>query len=479
MLSPEDYRSHDAIGLAALVRAGEVSAAEVTDAALTQVDLLNPAINAVILRDDAQARLSAQGAPSNGPLAAVPFLAKDINVEVRGWPLTNACRFFADAPKAETDNALARRWREAGLVVIGRSNTPEFATDFACEPELYGPALNPWDTARTPGGSSGGAAAAVAAGLVPIAHASDSGGSIRVPAGCCGIFGFKPSSKRVATGSDLGPLVGGLNCDHVVTRTVRDSAVMLDATAAPEEGGPCSQSPPPAGGYLAAIDQPPLPLRIGLCASAPSGQQPSQEIADMLNQAGHLLESLGHEVTPFDWPAGTDPSDAVTPLWASEIAVLVDMRTRALGRPPQDHELGPVVRFALDQAASMTIAEAARLRLNRWDIRRRMVRALSPFDIVLSPVTTGTAIPSGLLGAAARRRVSEWAERAGAFAPYTEIYNLTGQPAMSVPLYQGADGLPVGMQFAAQVGQDALLLRLARQLEQAAPWAQRRPPIVI
>ncbi len=477
MMSPEDYSSHDAIGLVELVRAGEISVAEVTETALAQIDRLNPAINAVILRDDAQAREAARESLRNALLAGTPFLAKDINVEVRGWPLTNACRFFADAPKAETDSALARRWREAGLVVIGRSNTPEFATDFACEPELYGPTLNPWDRARTPGGSSGGAAAAVAAGLVPIAHASDSGGSIRVPAGCCGIFGFKPSSRRVATGSELGPLVGGFNCDHVVTRSVRDSAAMLDATAAPEQGTPCPLSCPPAGGYLAAIDQPPPSLRVGLCASAPSGHQPDQEVADMLRRTGELLETLGHEVTPFEWPADTDPTDAGTALWTSEIALLVDIRARALGRAPTDRELGPVVRFALDQAARLTMADAARLRLNRWDIRRRMERALSPFDIILSPVTTGTAIASGLLGEAARRSVPEWAERAGAFAPYTEIYNLTGQPAMSVPLYHGADGLPVGMQFAAQVGEDELLLRLARQLEQAAPWAQRRPPI--
>lgn len=477
MLSPEEYSRHDAVGLAALVRAGEVSAAEVTDTALTRIDRLNPAINAVIQRDDAQARAAASEAPGNAPLAGIPFLAKDINVEVRGWPLTNACRFFADAPKAETDSDLARRWREAGLVVVGLSNTPEFATDFACEPELYGPTLNPWDTTRTPGGSSGGAAAAVAAGLVPIAHASDSGGSIRVPAGCCGVFGFKPSAGRVATGSALGPLVGGLNCDHVVSRTVRDSAAMLDATAAPEQGMPCPLSPPPESGYLAAINRPPPPLRIGLCASAPSGQLPTDGIAEILTKTGRLLETLGHAITPFDWPADTDPSEPATPLWASDIALLVDMRTQVLGRPPQDNELGPLVRFALDQAAQLTMTEAARLRVKRWDIRRRLARALSPFDIILTPVTAGAAIPSGLLGEAALRSVPEWTERAGAFAPYTEIYNLTGQPAMSVPLYHGADGLPVGMQFAAQVGQDALLLRLARQLEQAAPWGQRRPLI--
>ncbi|SEO20236.1 amidase [Salinihabitans flavidus] len=476
MLTADDYRAHDALGLAALVRAGEVTAAEVTEAALAQIDRLNPALNAVILRDDTQARAAARAVPSGAPFTGVPFLAKDINVQVRGWPLTHACRFFDGADSATADSALARRWRAAGLAVIGRSNTPEFATDFACEPELYGPTLNPWDKARTPGGSSGGAAAAVAAGMVPMAHASDSGGSIRVPAACCGLFGFKPTSGRVATGSPLGPLVGGLNCDHVLSRSVRDSAAMLDATAAPETGTPCPLAAPPAGGYLAALVQPPPPLRIGLCAAAATGQHPEAEIAELLTRTGQLLESLGHHVAPFDWPGHIDAAEAAAPLWASEIALLVEQRSQALGRAPQNDELGPIVRFGLEAAARLTMTDAARLRRTRWDIRRRVAEVMAPFDILLSPVTATPPPASGLLGDAARRGVDDWGDLAEAFAPYTEIFNLTGQPAMSVPLHQGADGLPVGMQLAARVGEDALLLRLARQLEQAAPWAQRRPP---
>lgn len=475
MLTPDEYRAQDALGLAALVRGGEVTASELVDCAIAGIDRLDPAINAVIMRNDERARSDARLPLPDAPFAGVPFLVKDINVNVAGWPLTHACRFFADAPPASADSQLARRWREAGLIVVGRTNTPEFATDFACEPELYGPTLNPWDTSRTPGGSSGGAAAAVASGMVPMAHASDSGGSIRVPAACCGLFGFKPTSGLVATGADIGPLVGGLNCDHVVSWSVRDSAAMLDQTAAAAQGAPTSWAGA-VDGYLRAIDLPPARLRIALCAKAPSGHEPTEEIVSLLNQAGSLLESLGHEIVEFAWPVGIDPLDAAAALWTSEIALAMDLRAEALGRPPRRDEYGPLVRYSLEQAARQTGLDLARLRLRRWEIRRRVAEATKAFDVILTPVTTEVAVPSGLLGGLSERSINAWAERSAAFAPYTEIFNLTGQPAMSVPLYQGVDGLPIGMQFAAHVGQDALLLRLARQLEHAAGWSARKPP---
>ena len=246
MLGREEYRARDAVGLAALVRSGEVTAREVLEAAVAEIERLDPALNAVVMRNYDKARDDAGAVDRDTPLAGVPFPAKDVNVDVAGFPTTWACRFFADAPAQTRDSLLVSRWRAAGMVVPARTNTPEFATEFVCEPELYGPTANPWDRTRTPGGSSGGAAAAVASGMVPMAHATDSGGSIRVPAGCCGVFGFKPSSGLVATGSEYGPLVGGLNCDHAVTWTVRDSAALLDATAGPEVGAPTAYARPPA-----------------------------------------------------------------------------------------------------------------------------------------------------------------------------------------------------------------------------------------
>ncbi len=431
----------------------------------------------MIIRDDARARADARNPSGAGAFAGVPFLVKDINVNVAGWPLTHACRFFADAAPARADSQLAMRWREAGLIVAGRTNTPEFATDFVCEPELYGPTLNPWDTNRTPGGSSGGAAAAVAAGMVPMAHASDSGGSIRVPAACCGLFGLKPTSGLVASGADIGPLVGGLNCDHVISWSVRDSAAMLDHTAGSALGAPTAWAQP-EGGFLRAVDLPPEGLRIGLCATAPSGHVPTAEIASMLNQTGALLESLGHAVIPFDWPGDVDPMDAAAALWTSEVALAIDRRAQSLGRSPRPNEVGPLVRYSIDQATRHSALDMARMRLRRWDIRRSIAKATEAFDVILTPVTTETAVESGLLGGLSEHSFDDWAARSGAFAPYTEIFNLTGQPAMSVPLHQAADGLPVGMQFAAGVGEDILLLRLARQLEQAKPWKTRKPPQV-
>ena len=271
MLTRDEYRSLDAMAIAGLVRAGEVTALETVEACISEIERLDPALNAVVIRNFEKARLDATRVAGKELLAGVPFLAKDINIEVSGFPTTHACRYFAGSAATRADSLLVRRWRRAGLVIAGRTNTSEFATDFVCEPELYGPTRNPRDLSRTPGGSSGGAAAAVASGMVPAAHASDSGGSIRVPAACCGVFGYKPTSGLVATGAGCGPLVGGLNCDHAITWTVRDSAAILDAAAGPEIGLPAIRTDC-EGPFFAELENPladsgsaiaPSPLRPG------------------------------------------------------------------------------------------------------------------------------------------------------------------------------------------------------------------------
>ena len=298
MLNSQEYRARDAVGLAELVRSGEVTAREVLEAAIAEIERLDPALNAVVMRNYEKARDDAEAVDRKAPLAGVPFPAKDVNVHVSGFPTTYACRFFAGAPVETADSLLVSRWRAAGLIIPARTNTPEFATDFGCEPELYGPTANPWDRTRTPGGSSGGAAAAVASGMVPMAHATDSGGSIRVPAGCCGVFGFKPSSGLVAIGAEFGPLVGGLNCDHAVTWTVRDSAALLDATAGPEIGAPTPFATP-SGAFLAALDRPVGGLRIGVATASPGGRAPAVEIAGKIEATAGLLANLGHAVRPW------------------------------------------------------------------------------------------------------------------------------------------------------------------------------------
>ena len=474
MLSRDDYRAHDALGLAQLVRAGAVTAREVLEAAVAEMERLDPALNAIVMRNIEKARNDADAVGRTVPLAGVPFPAKDVNVHVAGFPTTYACRFFAGAPVERTDSLLVSRWRHAGLVVPARTNTAEFATDFGCEPDFYGPTLNPWDLSRTPGGSSGGAAAAVASGMVPMAHASDSGGSIRVPAACCGVFGFKPSNGLVATGSMIGPLVGGLNCDHAVTRTVRDSAALLDATAGAEIGAPAAYAAPP-GSFLAALDRLIGPQRIGVTSLSPGGGAPAPEIAKRLDATARLLTDLGHEVEPWAWPGLEDYSEAASVFWVSDIAATIAQRAEALGRAPQEGELGPLVAWAVAEAARLDSACVIQARFALRAAQLRMAKAFDGIDVLLTPVTSEPPLETGVLAACVERGVEVWAERATRFAPYTEIFNVTGQPAMSVPLHQGDDGLPIGMQLAGKVGEDACLLQLARQLEEAAPWCGRIP----
>ena len=383
---------------------------------------------------------------------------------------------FRDPAASETDSLLVRRWRSAGLVIAGRTNTSEFATDFTCEPELYGPSRNPWDVNRTPGGSSGGAAAAVASGMVPAAHASDSGGSIRVPAACCGVFGFKPTSGLVATGADCGPLVGGLNCDHAITRTVRDSAAILDATAGPETGLPAVRTDL-KGSFAALLARPPGRLRIGFCPESPRGLKPDQETRIRLEEATRLLLELGHAVVPWIWPVCPDPAEEALLFWSSELAAAIERRARELGREPGTAELGSLVRWSLEHARRARSTDVVRAREAIRRIQVAMAEAMEGFDVLLTPVLTEPPLESGMATRWLAGDVEEWMRRSLQFAPYTEMFNVTGQPAMSVPLFHGPGRLPIGMQFVGRLGRDGQLLRLARQLEETAPWQERRPPL--
>ena len=475
MLSTTEYRSLDAVGLACLVRSKQVSALEVLECALKEVDRLNPILNAIVMRNDAQARLDAAVVDATLPLSGVPFAAKDINVQINGFQTTHACRYFADAPESTTDSLLVRRWRDAGLIIPVRTNTPEFATDFGCEPEFYGPTNNPWDLTLTPGGSSGGAAAAVASGMFPLAHASDSGGSIRAPAACCGVFGYKPTNGLVATGSALGSLVGGLNCDHAVSRTVRDSAMLLNVTAGPEVGNPLWFGE--LIDFIEHLDVPPPPLRIGFTTLSPTGLNANREICAQLDNTVRLLESLGHNVSPWQWPDNADACDVASVFWMAEIAVLIEQYAEVVGRPPDAHELGPVITAALQRSKKSGAIELVNAKVKLRELQVSMATATQNIDVLLTPMLTEPPLPTGLLSELVKKDVDQWMERAWRFSPYPEIFNVTGQPAMSVPLGSDEKGLPIGMHFAAAVGNDAVLLRLARQLELAQPWKDRYPPL--
>jgi len=455
-----------------LVRKGDIHPTELLACAKREAELQNPALNAIVhIADNPMIADISHGAAFSG----VPFLAKDINVHVRGMPLRHACRFFENVPHSDHDSLLVSRWREAGLTVFGRTNTPEFATDFGCEPEFYGPTCNPWQLDLTPGGSSGGAAASVAAGILPMAHASDSGGSIRVPAACCGVFGFKPSSGLVATGSDLGSLVNGLNSDHVISWTVRDSAAMLDATSGRDPGAPHHYTRPD-GAFLNQFDDPLEALRIGLVNASPTGFEPDQETRDCMDQAARHLQDMGHHVSNWHWPDHVDACDLAARFWINELTATIDQQATKLGRAPHPEELGPVIHWAMNEARNTNSVELVQATTQVVRLRRSMMEAIKNIDVILCPVVTGPPLQSGALTKSVQDGLEHWFDMAWRFAPYTEIFNMTGQPAMSVPLFQSHAGLPIGVHFAARFGDDLRLLKLARQLEISLPWAHRRPP---
>jgi amidase len=456
----------DATALAGNIRRGELSAREAVEAAIRRIEERNPKLNAVVNSrfDEALAEVD-RGLPQ-GPFAGVPFLVKDLGVEVEGLPATRGSRLFADAVAAQ-DSPLIRRYREAGLVVLGTTNTPEFGKNASTEPLLHGPTRNPWRTTHSPGGSSGGSAAAVAAGMVPVAHGNDGGGSIRIPSSMCGLFGLKPSRGRVP-GASIGDGFGyPLAVHHVLTTSVRDSAALLDAVCAPMPGEPYT-APVTTHSYAAEVTTSPGSLRIALCTTNPSGHATESACADAAQAAAKLCESLGHHVTEaapvYDAAAVGLASAAV--MSAVSLAG-IRRRLGELGRELADDDLEPFTRFLYDRATSMPadqLVEALR-------IVELTGRAMAPFfeqyDVLITPTIAATVPPLGLLDTS---RPQSMFENAAKYASYTSPFNVSGQPAMSMPLASDETGLPVGVQFVAAGGREDLLFRLAGQLERAAPW---------
>jgi amidase len=491
-----DYSKHDALGLAALVRAGEVSAAELVEEAISRVEAVNPRLNAVVRTRYDAARAAAK-APLEGPFAGVPYLLKDLLGTLEGESTTNGSRLW-QGTTAPHDSELVRRLRRAGLVCLGRTSTPELGLLPVTEPEAFGPARNPWDPARTPGGSSGGSAAMVAAGVVPLASGGDGGGSIRIPASCCGLFGLKPTRGRTPSGPDAIENWQGCAIEHVLTRSVRDSAAALDATHGPDAGAPYV-APPPARPFLEEVGAPPGKLRVAFT------RQPllpaafvHPECVAAVEAAAKLMAELGHEVEEQHPPLDADA-------FARNFVMMIigetgaDLRAaeRALGRKVRsgDVELGThVLRLLAERYTAADFALAVRdLKLTgralapfftRYDLLLTPTLARPPLEVgSISPrgaekalVTTLTRMGSGA-ALQALGVLEKIASTAYGFAAFTAPFNATGQPAMSVPLHWSEKGLPIGVQFVARLGEEATLLRVAAQLEAARPWAHRRPPI--
>lgn len=468
-----EYDDLDALALAALVRGKHVSAAEVLETALDRIARRNPALNALVTPLFGSARGEVAAGLPEGPFTGVPFALKELVVSVLGAPTTAASQLYADAMPA-SDSEIVARLRRAGMVILGKTNSSEFGLAPATESALFGTTRNPWNTDLSPGGSSGGAAAMVAARMLPMAHATDGAGSIRIPASCCGLFGMKPTRGRVSFGPEGAEGLSGLAHQHAVTRSVRDSAALLDVVAGPMAGDPYS-APKPERPFLREVDTPPGRLKIGFATAAPGGLDVDPACVEAVHAAARLCESLGHEVQEArpEFNAEVVFADFTT---VFQVGAATNVARRTGGGLPDPGMLEPLTYAAAERGLKIGAADymLALGRLHRE--ARRVATFFDRYDIWLTPTLT---MPPRRLGFfdTATGDVDTWFRRLVAFIPFTVLCNVTGQPAMSVPLGESAEGLPIGCHFAGRYGREDVLFRLAGELETARPWAQRKPPL--
>lgn len=489
----DEYRRYDALGLAELVKKGEISPEELTDTAIRQMEETNPALNAVIHRRFDEARAEAKKADRSAPFAGVPFLVKDLGMEVAGMPMNTGCRGYRNYV-SEKDSFAVQKMKKAGLIILGKTNTPEFGITPFTEPELHGPTRNPWNPAFSPGGSSGGSAAAVAAGMVPMATANDGGGSIRIPASCCGLFGLKPTRGRVSWSALEGEMWSGAAVENCVSHSVRDSAAYLDVIQGAAPGDPYIIEPPKRP-YLEEVGRAPGKLRIGYTAAHTMGFPVDEACLTALNKAVEVLRSEGHDVSEVELPyQRQDLTEAFLVVVAGEMAGEIGVLSQYLGRAakPSDMEAQTYAFYLLGRsfsAADYTLAK------HKWgDISRRIAGFYDRYDLLLTPtlakrpIAIGSLRPSAAekrmiavvntfgLGSAIKATISSLADKIYDYIPWTPFANLTGQPSMSIPFHWTAEeNLPIGVMFTGRLGEEDMLYRLAGQLEKAAPW--RRNPV--
>ncbi|MFP6563388.1 MAG: amidase family protein [Myxococcota bacterium] len=472
-----DYAEYDGLGLAELVKTGAVSPAELVEEAIARIEKHDGALNAVVYRAFEEARRDAGGELPEGSFRGVPFLVKDLGCPVAGMPRTSGSRFLKDEVPAE-DGELTKRFRATGVVIVGKTNTPEHGITGTTESALLGPCRNPWNPDHIAGGSSGGAASATAAGMVPLAHASDGLGSIRIPAACCGLFGVKPTRDRnpnTAGGEDR-DRVNGMSVDHVVSRSVRDSAAMLDATGYPENASPYAV-PAKDRPYLDEVTTPPGTLRIAFSGATPGGRPIDPEIREALEATAELLVELGHEVEErdidIDW-RGLYRAQGAT--GAANLAAGVEEMTERIGRAPEEDDFERLTWSSVKLGRKLDgVTVMQGLRTLRT-LAREILAFYDTCDVMLTPVLGTVPPPVGFIDPV-NLEPREVQRRQGRTFPFTPPVNITGQPAMSMPLATSTEGLPIGMHFIARYADEATLFRLAGQLEEARPWRDRRPPI--
>jgi amidase len=460
--------------LAALIRQGELSSTELVTAALERIEQLQPTLNAFVHVDAEGALEEAAkiGTDDDRPFAGVPIAIKDTTA-VAGMPYTMASDLFGDFVPGH-DSHVTKRIRGAGFVLVGKTNMPEFGILPVSEPRRFGPARNPWDTGRTPGGSSGGAAAAVASGMVPLAHGSDGGGSIRIPAACTGLVGLKPTRGRISRGPDLGDDL--LVQDSVLTRTVSETAAMLDVLSGYEVGD-ATWAPPPSERFSTAASQDPGRLKIGYTLTPPIDAPLDPECERATHDAAQLLADLGHDVqeVPAPW-AGQDLLETFTLAFGTPIALGIFFGGMVSGREPSEELVEPLSWTMWNGVRDRSALDYLLARTQLGGMSRGMVALWQSYDVLMTPALAERPVAIGEIDSCSEEPWEDF-RRSGRFTPYTAIFNVTGQPAMSVPLFHGDDGLPTAVQIAGRPADDATVLSLAAQLESARPWADRRPEL--
>jgi len=491
-----EYDTYDALGLAELVRTKQISPAELCEEAIARIERINPHLNAVILRMYDKAMQTAAKPLPEGPFRGVPFLIKDLLSAYAGVPLSMGCKAYKNYVPGH-DSELMRRYKATGLIILGKTNTPEFGLMGITEPQLHGPTRNPWNLERTPGGSSGGSAAAVASGMVPFASGGDGGGSIRIPSAYCGLFGLKPTRFRTPSGPDYGQIWQGAAVEHVITRSVRDSAAMLDAIQGPDSGA-SYVVPPPERPYAEELRRDPGRLKIAFTRRSPLGPEMHPECIRAVEDAARLLESLGHTLEEAEPDIdGAALAKSYFTMYMGEIAADITAIGKFLGRKARPSDVEGTT-WALNLLGHAYNAGEFVAAIRLWNtFARRMGTFLNTYDLYLTPTTAYPPVAIGelkpkaaeqlLMTVANTLRLGKLMRASGIAdkiaveslvkTPFTQLANVTGLPAMSVPLYWTPDKLPLGVQFVARLCDEAALFRLAGQLEQARPWFNKRPSL--
>jgi len=471
-----EYARYDGLGLADLIRNKEVTARDLAELALSGVQKINPQINAVIEVYQERVEKADELLLPEVPFCGVPFFLKDLGATEAGKPQEMGSR-LAKGRVAAADAYLTTRFKDAGAIILGRTTTPELGLAATTESILTGATKNPWDLSRIAGGSSGGSAAAVAAGVIPVAHASDGGGSIRIPAACCGLVGLKPSRGRVTFGPDADERLFGLVQEFVVSRTVRDTAAMLDAVSQSAPGDPFIIVQPRQP-YLKEINAPTGKLRIAFTSESWTGIEVNPEVADKLNEVARLCEEMGHNVEAAKPQFDLEPYyGALGVIWGSSLGFTCDKLAEIMNRPVDGDYLEPVTFSIYESSRNYSAADVISAKIALNTARRKVGRFFASYDLLLTPTVTQLPAALGTIDLNQDEGLKAWEYGTAQFNAFTNLGNATGYPAISLPLCQSADGLPIGVQFMAGFGEEALLLQIAGAFEEALPWIDRRPPV--